>query len=139
MNLTNSRTYISLSTSLLTIKHTWKLRWVFFLASTSTLLSIPIIIKDGFGVGPAIGVGAFGFIVSIASIVVELRNIKANNDRLLFVPSPIFDHQSAWSTQVDCANLRRIKRRIGRGENCRLVCVGALLHRFDRRPLCRYQ
>lgn len=92
MNLLNSRTYISLSTSLLTIKHTWKLRWVFFLASISTVLSIPIIAKDGFGVGPAIGVGAFGFAISIASIVVELRKIKANNDRLLFVPSPIFDH-----------------------------------------------
>ena len=92
MNLMNSRTYISLSTSLLTIKHTWKLRWVFFLGSISTVLSIPIIVKDGFGVGAAIGVGAFGFIVSIASIVVEMRKIRANNDRLLFVPSPIFDH-----------------------------------------------
>lgn len=88
----NSRTYISLSTSLLTIKHTWKLRWIFFLGSLSAVLSAPIILKDGFGVGPAVGVGAFGFIVSIASIIVELRKIKANNNRLLFVPSPVFDH-----------------------------------------------
>ena len=90
MNLMNSRSYISLSTSLLTIKHTWKLRWIFFLGVISTVASIPF--SFGESAGAALLVTVFGGLVSVTSIVVELKKIKANNDRLLFVPSPVFNH-----------------------------------------------
>ena len=90
MNLMNNRSYISLSTSLLTIKHTWKLRWIFFLGVISTLVSIPF--SWGGDIGPALLVTIFGGVVSVISIVVEVRKIRATNNRLLFVPSPVFDH-----------------------------------------------
>lgn len=54
------------------------------------MASIPF--SFGESAGAALLVTIFGGLVSVTSIVVELRKIKANNDRLLFVPSPVFSH-----------------------------------------------
>lgn len=91
MRLHDLRFFMNLSTSLLYIKHVWKVRWHFILGVALLIASIPSILvlpKSASAI-----VALLGVVVSVVSAIMEIRKARSIESEYLFVDSTILNQR----------------------------------------------
>lgn len=91
MKLHDIHLFMSLSTSLLYIKHVWKVRWHFILGVALLMASVPSLLV--FPVSASATVALFGGLVSIVSAIVEIKKARKTESEYLFVDSTILNRR----------------------------------------------